>query len=383
MKLFQLTVPNPKVSTFVDVLDGQFGLGDSMMMVESFKSTLIQFRVEDDQVAFVIEEMQKLGLGIDFGFCDVLDLRASTTMPTRSLRHENIVQNSHDVSSLPPSQIYSNIVKKTVLTVDTIIIICMSSAMCGIGLATNNRIYIMAGSLLSRLMGPIMGASYGLAILDKELFVAGVRNLTFSLSITVGFGVMIGIFFSPFAETLLWPTDEMATRGVYLEMMFGAIIAMCGGAAVAVAESNEDLNGVAGIAISSALVPPAVNSGICFSFMLVGKYFTDYKIESSLFFKIATASIGIVCINSFFIYATAYVVFKIRSGNTRFLYKKSKRQWQKLDKRRRDSIMLGSASMGDDIEMFSRKAGGSDASRDSSSTGLKARFSAASEDSGV
>ena len=133
--------------------------------------------------------------------------------------------------------------------------------MAGIGLATNNRIYIMAGSLLSRLTGPIMGASYGLAILDRELFVAGVRNLVIALSITVGFGVMTGIAFSPFAETLLWPTDEMATRGVHLEMMFGAIIAMCGGAAVAVAESSEDLNGVAGIAISSALVPPAVNSG--------------------------------------------------------------------------------------------------------------------------
>jgi len=117
---------------------------------------------------------------------------------------------------------------------------------------------------------------------------------------------------------------------------------------VAVAESNEDLNGVAGIAISSALVPPAVNSGICFSFMLVGKYFTDYQIEKSLFFKIATASIGIVCINSFFIYATAFVVFKVRSGNSRFLYKKSARSWKKLDKKRRDSIMLGTASMTDE-----------------------------------
>ncbi|GMI23000.1 hypothetical protein TeGR_g2162 [Tetraparma gracilis] len=348
MKLLQLTIPNERVHTFVSLLDETFGLGDSLMVVESFKSTLIQFRVEDDQVSFVLEELQRLGLGIDFGFCDVLDLRASTVMPTRNLRHDTIITPSTDVAALPPSQIYSNIVKKTVLTVDTIIIICMSAAMAGIGLATNNRIYIMAGSLLSRLMGPIMGASYGLAILDKELFIAGVRNLTFALCIIVGFGVVIGVIFSPFAETLLWPTDEMATRGVYLEMMFGAIIAMCGGAAVAVSESNEELTGVAGIAISSALVPPAVNSGICFSFMLVGQYFTDYKIEQALFFKIATASIGIVCINSFFIYSTAFVVFKARSGNTRFLHKKSTRNWKKLDKRRRDSIMLASASMADE-----------------------------------
>ena len=132
--------------------------------------------------------------------------------------------------------------------------------------------------------------SYGLAILDKELFTAGVRNLTIALCIIVSMGGLIGISFAPFAETLLWPTDEMATRGVYLEMMFGAVIAVCGGASVAIAESNEDLSSVAGIAISSALVPPAVHSGICFSFLLVGDYFTDYDIDHSLFFRIATSS---------------------------------------------------------------------------------------------
>ena len=73
-----------------------------------------------------------------------------------------------------------------------------------------------------------------MAILDKELFTAGVRNLTIALSIIMAMGGLIGISFSPFAETLLWPTDEMATRGVYLEMMFGAVIAVCGGARCAV-----------------------------------------------------------------------------------------------------------------------------------------------------
>ena len=189
MKLFQLTVPNVKVPEFVSLLENEYGLGDALMTVESFKSTLIQFRVEDDQVHFVLTELQvrlnrikiimtskliplsssqALGLGISFGFCDVLDLKASTTVQAAALRRDEAIQGD-SMSALAPSQIYSNIVKKAVLTVDTVIIIIMSAAMAGIGLAVNNRIYIMAGSLLSRLMGPIMGASYGLAILDKEV----------------------------------------------------------------------------------------------------------------------------------------------------------------------------------------------------------------------
>ena len=146
--------------------------------------------------------------------------------------------------------------------------------------------------------------------------------MTIALSIIIGIGFLLGISFAPFAETLLWPTDEMATRGVYLEMMFGAIIAVCGGASVAIAESNEDLSSVAGIAISSALVPPAVNSGLCFSFLLVGDYFSDNEIDQSVFFRIATSSLFIVVINCFFIYATAFVVFKLRSSNSKFLFKK-------------------------------------------------------------
>ncbi|GMH91022.1 hypothetical protein TrVE_jg1020 [Triparma verrucosa] len=345
MKLFQLTVPNPKVPQFLSLLDTEFGLGDNLMTMESFKSTLIQFRVEDDHVHFVLTELQALGLGISFGFCDVLDLKASTTVPAKALRQEATIQSTE---ALAPSQIYSNIVKKAVLTVDTVIIIVMSAAMAGIGLAINNSLYILAGSLLSRLMGPVMGASYGLAILDKELFTAGVRNLTIALSIIIGIGFLLGISFAPFAETLLWPTDEMATRGVYLEMMFGAIIAVCGGASVAIAESNEDLSSVAGIAISSALVPPAVNSGLCFSFLLVGDYFSDNEIDQSVFFRIATSSLFIVVINCFFIYATAFVVFKLRSSNSKFLFKKlEKNPLKKLEKKRRDSILLGTAKMGD------------------------------------
>jgi hypothetical protein len=288
-------------------------------------------------------------------------MRAEPLLVSKSVYGLWVKGRAHDVIDPSPplhSHLLSNIVAKTVLTVDTVIIICMSAAMAGIGLAINNRIYIMAGSLLSRLMGPLMGASYGLAILDQELFLTGVRNVTIALLIIISFGALIGVSFAPFADALLWPTDEMATRGVYLEMMFGAIIAICGGASVAIAESNEDLSSVAGIAISSALVPPAVNSGICFSYLLVGDYFSKNEVDTGLFFRIATSSLGIVVMNSFFIYATAWVVFKTRAGGSRFIFKKrddSHDQFKKLERKMKDSILLGSAKMSDSPTQFRKR----------------------------
>lgn len=90
MKLFQLTIPNPKVPQFLSLLETEFGLGDNLMTMASFKSTLIQFRVDDDHVHFVLTELQALGLGISFGFCDVLDLKASTTVPAKALRSQEV-----------------------------------------------------------------------------------------------------------------------------------------------------------------------------------------------------------------------------------------------------------------------------------------------------
>jgi hypothetical protein len=53
-----------------------------------------------------LEELQALGLGISFGFCDVLDLKASTTVNSRRLRTQGAIQSTKDSSSLAPSQIY-------------------------------------------------------------------------------------------------------------------------------------------------------------------------------------------------------------------------------------------------------------------------------------
>jgi len=51
--------------------------------------------------------------------------------------------------------------------------------------------------------------------------------------------------------------------------------------------------------------------------------------------------------NSFFIYATAWVVFKTRNGGSRFIFKKMEIDpFKKLERKRRDSInMLGTAKM--------------------------------------
>jgi uncharacterized membrane protein len=100
-----------------------------------------------------------------------------------------------------------------------------------------------------------------------------IPRVTIPQTITFLLGIMIGAFLSPYAVTLNWPTGEMRERGQAIQLLFGAIVAALSGTGVALAESNANISSVVGVAIAAALLPPTVNCGICFSYVLIGQYF--------------------------------------------------------------------------------------------------------------
>lgn len=85
--------------------------------------------------------------------------------------------------------------------------------------------------------------------------------------------MLIGALLSPYAAALNWPTNEMRERGQAIQLLFGAVVAALSGTGVALAESNANISSVVGTAIAAALLPPTVNSGICFSYVIIGQYF--------------------------------------------------------------------------------------------------------------
>lgn len=91
--------------------------------------------------------------------------------------------------------------------------------------------------------------------------------------ITFLLGMMIGAVLSPYAAVLNWPTEEMRERGQAMQLLFGAVVAALSGTGVVLAESNANISSVVGVAIAAALLPPTVNCGICFSYVMIGPYF--------------------------------------------------------------------------------------------------------------
>lgn len=171
---------------------------------------------------------------------------------------------------------------------------------------------------------------------------------------------MIGALLSPYAAALNWPTDEMRQRGQAIQLLFGAVVAALSGTGVALAESNANISSVVGTAIAAALLPPTVNSGICFSYVIIGQYFvvssltalpTSFVVTSSLltvfpmrqnddvigeeqrlvFYEIAVGSAMLVWINVIFIYFTAVLVFKVKKvGEFQLIRKVDEGAWTDL-----------------------------------------------------
>lgn len=296
---------------------------DNVTSVEARTSSIVTFRVEDEEMQAILNKLQRMGVGVQFGFCDVMSLTPGTTMEKRSRNKKKkrsvgrILERNTDVgTAVPVAEMYAHIEANSTLSRDSVGMLLISSSIAGIGLVGDSGTYVVASMLLSPMMGPILGCAFGFALRDRNLFVNGMLNELFALVVTFLLGIMIGAVLSPYAGDLNWPTGEMRSRGQAIQLLFGAIVAALSGTGVALAESNANISSVVGVAIAAALLPPTVNCGICFSYVMIGQYFaTDDVIgeeEKLVFYEIAVGSLLLLWINVVLIYVTAVLVFKIK-----------------------------------------------------------------------
>lgn len=124
-----------------------------------------------------------------------------------------------------------------------------------VGLNTNSAAVIIGAMLISPLMGPIVGAGYGLGINDFDLLKRSLRNLLIAVVLSL---ITSTLYFlvSPIAEA----QSELLARTS--PTFYDVLIAAFGGAAGIVAASRKDKsNAIPGVAIATALMPPLCTAG--------------------------------------------------------------------------------------------------------------------------
>ncbi|XP_050311686.1 uncharacterized protein LOC126747220 [Anthonomus grandis grandis] len=232
-------------------------------------------------------------------------------------------------SRLTVAQVVENVKAKAAMTFDFIMLLLISSTLCALGLVENNPITMLSSMLISPMMGPVMAGTFGSVIRDKHLQKVGVKNELIGLGIATLVGFFYGTIICLSTDrygTSDWPTYQMYSGGQFRALWVGTIIALLSGAAVALGILSDNIASLVGVAISTSLMPPAVNAGLLWSLGLV--YYvkhdgsrryasltrTDYFSSDSAveMAALGATSICLTFINIVCIYFAGILVFMIK-----------------------------------------------------------------------
>ncbi|NHI88534.1 MAG: TIGR00341 family protein [Candidatus Thorarchaeota archaeon] len=307
MKQVQITVPYEKTEAVFDFVVDSLSI-NNITKFNTDNAHLLQFRIPDDQVNEAIEKLKSRGVGVEYGFIDILDLKATLPREAEEVSATKIQRDA----SLAVDEIYENVKKQASLSFDFIAFSILAAAMAGFGLLQNNTTVIVASMLLSPLMGPMLGVALGYVVRDRALFIKGTRNELISLALSFAVGIVMAIIlfivgsggYVNLLEDQLHNDiiTEVTRRAGFSWIDVG--VALISGPAVAVSVTRGDMSSLVGVAISAALMPPAVNAALM---MLLGIMYASPAVIG-----IGIGSLELLAMNIILIDLAAIVMFRIK-----------------------------------------------------------------------
>jgi uncharacterized hydrophobic protein (TIGR00271 family) len=174
-------------------------------------------------------------------------------------------------------------------------LVAVSTLIAAFGLAMNNTAVVIGAMLVAPLMTPILGLALGLLRGSPHLIGLAARSEALGVVVSIGMGFILGMTLPSYFDI----TPEMLSRtepGVA-----DLLVAVLAGIAGAYALIDEKLSpALPGVAISTAIVPPLANCGMCLalgayegaagSFLLFFTNFLSILLVSGLVFHVAGMS---------------------------------------------------------------------------------------------
>ena len=214
-------------------------------------------------------------------------------------------------------QVREQIVEQASFSFDFIALLVVASILAGIGLMTDNTVVIVASMLVSPIMGPVLGLTFGTRIQDWKLVATSFLHECLALIICVVIGAFVGLCasFTNMARDD-WPTQEMLSRGEGYGLLTGVAIAIPSGMGVCLSILGGNTSSLVGVAISASLLPPAVNTGVCLIYaFLVATGAVDGQDGNQSgreFAEIGGISFALTVINILCIWLSGLVMFEIK-----------------------------------------------------------------------
>lgn len=172
--------------------------------------------------------------------------------------------------------------------------VALSTFIAAFGLLMNSTAVVIGAMLVAPLMTPILGLALALVQGNPRLLGHAFRAEVIGVLVAIAASFLVGLSI-PYFE----PTTEMLTRSH--PNLLDLLVALFAGAAGAWALVDEELSpALPGVAISTAIVPPLANAGLCLSlgayraatgsFLLFFTNFLCILLVSALIFGLAGMS---------------------------------------------------------------------------------------------
>lgn len=251
-----------------------YGLAD----FESKANFLVIFKSPEKHLGRCLRVLEQLGVGVnpERGSIDMIALAATKPPLLKKLKPGETKRRRYRVDDrMTTEEILQTIDDSSHLTFDYLANIVVGGVIAAVGLLTDSPVTVVASMLVSPLMGPILAIAFGLTIGDFDMVARGFRNELIGLFLCYFIGILTGLSCGPFFDPLASEfgiafgvnstivSSEMSSRGTPWSLLSGFFVAMPSGVGVALGISGGGINALVGVAISAALLPPIVNSGLC------------------------------------------------------------------------------------------------------------------------
>jgi len=283
---------------------------------------LLSFKSPEKHVGHLVDKLEALGVGINFGTIDVLELLSTQPRITTYGEPENNKRRKYQWNErLSMTEVYETIDAQSHLTFNYVAMVCTAAFIAAIGLVSDSPTTVVASMLLSPLMGPILSLTLGIFVSSHEMTARGFRNeawgLFIALLIGMGTGFVIAPFHGPGGVPGGWASyelrsEEMETRGDLWNLLTGFAIAIPSGVGVSLAITGGGINALVGVAISAALLPPIVNSGIG---LAMGLFYAGagHPGESDHFLMLSLVSCLLFVVNLITILLVGLFMFRLKN----------------------------------------------------------------------
>eukprot|EP01084_Bolivina_argentea_P079187 143687_1 len=280
----------------------------------------------------IIELLTRYGVSSRFGHFNVSALtstkpRVATIKEARSandsmssLKKMKKKRKYRISDRLAYDEVYDTIDSHLHLTFDYLALIFVGGVISAIGLLTNSAVAVVASMLVSPLMGPIVGMTFGAIIKDKVMLWKSFRNELIGVAVCFFTGAFMGFITAPFLnnaedpELAFGQNTQISSRGEWEALAWGAGIAATSGIGVALGVSSDQVSALIGVAISAALLPPVTNSGIClasaFVFFINPKY-PNHVVDK--WFDVGCISMVLFILNWILIFIFGSLTFRAKN----------------------------------------------------------------------